>query len=216
MAIDSALHNLIEFLPNQQQKGLWLIPAAVASRLAAGRIVELSRQQTTFQRLSTCECLCVFAAQGHWALLWGRRVGYGFHWTYFDPLHDGLRSAALDLAALLADYLGSSVGSFDHCTLYQQTDDFSCGTLAILHAAAVLGLPGRLAPASIHGLHHWLLAHSAPSQPVAGGTGDTTTTKALADLLVGHGVFPHEGMERARAVISKLGTATVQKALESN
>ena len=52
------------------------------------------------------ECFCIFAAEGHWALLWGRRHGHDLHWTYLDPLSDGLRTSALILATRLTGLLG--------------------------------------------------------------------------------------------------------------
>ena len=214
-AIDHGMASLLSGLPKLEQKPIWLIPVAVATRLAAGELAELSGLLSIFRRSTIQECFGIFAAHGHWALIWGRRAGSGLHWTYFDPLSDGLRSVALDLAATLSAYLGGILGSFEHCTLYHQADDFSCGTLALLHMASALGLPGLLDGLHIQELHFWLLMHSSSNDLVARGPQDTTTSKALADLLVGHGVFPHEGLERARVVIAKLGTPAVQAALSS-
>ena len=161
------------------------------------------------------ECFCIFAAEGHWALLWGRRHGHDLHWTYLDPLSDGLRTSALILATRITGLLGGRVDSFQYSTLYVQRDSFSCGTLALLHMAAALGLPGLLMPNAVKALRLWLLRHSGSETFRAKGPADASALQQLAEFLVKHGVFPQAASERAQLVANKVGMTAIQQALNS-
>ena len=123
---------------------------------------------------STGEIVLVFQADQHWATLTATFDGVGLTWTYFD----GLRNHLIDVACHLARSFGRGLGlinrDFRVATLIEQTDGFTCGTIALLHVCAFLGFEGTLSPASVIVLHHRLLRHNctcsddAPSMDLAG------------------------------------------------
>ena len=119
------------------------------------------------------------------------------------------------LATRITGLLGGRVDSFQYSTLYVQRDSFSCGTLALLHMAAALGLPGLLMPNAVKALHLWLLRHSGSETFRAKGPADASALQQLAEFLVKHGVFPQAASERAQLVANKVGMTAIQQALNS-
>ena len=210
-----AMHSLTRDLNAIKDTAPLLISPALAAQLLAGASRSIGEDVQLGDLQCIQECFCIFAANGHWALLWGCKRGHGFHWTYFDPLSDGLRESAWTLALRLSDQLCCPTASFQHAALYAQQDPFTCGTLALLHMVAVLGLPGELQPPAVRALHFWLLRHSGVERFRATGPIDVNLHKQLSDTLIGHGVFPQAASERAQLVINKIGAAAIQQALNS-
>jgi hypothetical protein len=76
--------------------------------------------------------ICIFPAQAHWALLWGQLNVNVLRWLYCDGLPGHVDMAATELAAWISDEL--SLGwALDPGHLFQQSDDHTCGTVALLH-----------------------------------------------------------------------------------
>ena len=88
--------------------------------------------------------ICVFPAQSHWALLWGQLHVDSIQWLYCDGLPGRVNTAAMRLAARISEELSLN-WSIDPGHLFFQQDDHTCGTVALLHVGARLGL-SLLAP----------------------------------------------------------------------
>ncbi|CAK9010817.1 Modification methylase Eco47II [Durusdinium trenchii] len=210
-----AMQSLTRDLNAQKGAAPLLISPALAAQILGASISPTGSELEIGNALRISECFCIFAAEGHWALLWGCRHEGDLHWTYLDPLSDGLRSQAWTLASHLSGLLRGALVSFRHFSVYTQSDSFTCGTLALLHLAAALGLPGGLPPHAVQTLHLWLLRQSRAESFRAYGPADSTTIRQLTDVLIGHGVFPQAASERAQLVANKIGIAAVQQALNS-
>ena len=158
---------------------------------------------------------CVFAANGHWALLWAFIHHGQFHWTYLDGLPDQLTSAARLLALKITELFdGEFIDFRTDCKLHQRAPT-TCGTIALLHVCFQLGLCGLPSDEMILGLHEHLLSLVLSSDtPRVIGLGPHTVEGQLAALLVTKGVPWTVVSERAAAALLKLGSVAIQNALQ--
>lgn len=85
--------------------------------------------------------ICIFHSDGHWALLWGRLHVDTMCWKYCDGIPGFGNSTALRLASTISNELTLD-WVFDPWHQVTQIDDHTCGTVALLHVGALLGLFG--------------------------------------------------------------------------
>lgn len=172
--------------------------------------------------------ICIFAADGHWALLWGQLLHEHLHWYYCDGIQGRLLTEAQQLAKILSVEL-SLDWTFSSFSLHTQDDPFSCGSVALLHVGSLLGLFGRVTTEVVFALHEWILRHApvistAPTLTCPGKAGSvygcgpsTSDTQAqLAALLATKGVPLQLAPERASSAIAKLSSTAIQSALSQN
>ena len=161
--------------------------------------------------------ICIFAAECHWALLWGQTHDNTLHWTYSDGLSGKLFGAALALADKLSKRLGFSAWTFAERQLLCQLAPHTCGSIALFHLGLWLGLCPF--PAEAHILDFHQVALQLPvlfHHDFLYGLGPSPVESALAALLATKGVPPQAAGDRATAAIKKLGTAAVQAALQQS
>ncbi|CAK9027887.1 unnamed protein product [Durusdinium trenchii] len=164
----------------------------------------------------SAQVLCIFPADEHWALLHGIIQDGRIAWTYFDGLRDRLFEAASQLSQQLSALLGVSVTSFTSASHYTQQAEYTCGTIALLHACLALGFPGGFTEDNITRIHEHLLLHDRKADFIGyGPLGRADTLSELASLLSEHGVPAELSRDRATLVLEKLGTSLVQSALRS-
>lgn len=164
-------------------------------------------------RKSSKDVLTICEIDGHWILLVGTyQQEFGLQWTLYDGLRqshllDTASPAVKKLCQLLdLDFLGLAEGLG-----LQQTHPFTCGTVALLQMASLLGL--RLpSQAGILILHLQLLDLQRDGHIFAAGPDDVQ--KQLALLLSDKGVPLASAPDRAQQVISKLGLKQVTNILQ--
>ena len=141
----------------------------LSARLVVGTLDSQTwRAFRTLFESSTSEIVIVFQAEGHWAALVATPDGIGLSWTYFD----GLRNRLYEVARQIACKVGAGLGLINHVfresTLIQQTDGFTCGTIAILHVCAFFGLTGSLSQLATTKLHCELLTRNCKRSVIEG------------------------------------------------
>eukprot|EP00438_Fugacium_kawagutii_P000487 Skav216947 [mRNA] locus=scaffold3396:193301:197611:+ [translate_table: standard] len=160
------------------------------------------------------QVLCIFAWERHWTLLHGLVCADEIAWSHCDGIQQATPQAVMMLTALLTQSFGFEHWTLQAQRLYHQHDLFSCGTIALLHAAAVLGLYGQVQPVDILRLHTVLHGFQQPVQkeePLVAFGPDLQAQ--LAALLVTKGVPGNVAADRAGAALQKLGGHAVQFAL---
>ena len=185
-----------------------------ADNLLQGRLTkELLQLSMDFHTTSHRVC-CIFAHQGHWALLWGEAHGPDIAWSYCD----GLPGLALDAAGLIAGRLNHllQIEDWDISTLHviPQHAPHTCGSVAILHLGLCLGLFGIPSAESVLKLHHWLLDLPLTGHRYATGLSADQLTR-LENLLHDHGVPQSAVRDRAQLVINKLGVSAIMESLSA-
>ena len=162
------------------------------------------------------QILCIFPADERWALLHGIIQSEGISWTYYDGLRDRLLSSARLLSRQISSWLGLSAVDFDARSLFTQNEEYTCGTIAIIHACLALGFPGSFTEDHILRIHAHLLRRDRKGDFVGSGpTGRAETLSELAALLHDHSVPADQSRDRATMVIDKLGASLVQSTLRS-
>eukprot|EP00435_Cladocopium_sp_Y103_P021134 s799_g5.t1 len=213
--ISWTLHSLLSLVPHELKP--LVIPPKLAHALLAGLLPTSLPLGAAFAK-SDDRIICVFPHQGHWALLFGQLHGTLLRWQYCDGLPGQANWAAHHLAALISSEL-SLDWSIDPGHLFPQLDAHTCGTVALFHVGALLGLFGIPSREAILDLHHWL--HHRPAlglshfDPWVYGSGPTTVDvqAQLAALLATKGVPTSNAADRASAAIKRLGASAIQTAL---
>jgi len=98
----------------------------------------------------------IFQIDHHWSLLFGVVEPIGIRWVHYDGLNHHSTAGALRLSQGVTALLGFQSLAFDCQCHFSQRDDFTCGTIAILHLASALGLRGHLTSEALDRLHHLL------------------------------------------------------------
>ncbi len=160
VALGPFLDNTMVGLDDQ---AIWISLLAIKEQLRDGDLPPVLR---TFFESSTQEIVVVFQAHGHWATLTATPDGIGLAWTYFDGLRHHLIDVARHLAWVVGFGLGLTNHSFRATTMIEQTDGFTCGTIALLHVCAFFGFVGTLSPGATIYLHNQLLLRN-DKHPVA-------------------------------------------------
>eukprot|EP00438_Fugacium_kawagutii_P005625 Skav235143 [mRNA] locus=scaffold1072:54894:59036:- [translate_table: standard] len=168
---------------------------------------------------SNGQILCIFAFNDHWTLLRGLAYEDHIHWCHCDGLTPDDDAAARKLAFSLSTCLGVTGVKFQSQSLYQQRAPHTCGTIALLHACALLGFHGLFTEEQILDMHLALRQCSwtfePDLEPYLHGQGPPDVQTQLATLLVTKGVPGPLASDRAAAAIQKLGVSPVQQALRS-
>eukprot|EP00435_Cladocopium_sp_Y103_P031943 s1553_g8.t1 len=165
--------------------------------------------------------ICIFSCGAHWAVLFGHLQVQHLQWTYCDGLLDQAASTATRLASLISTEL-SLDWSISPCHLIRQEDMHTCGTIALFHVGALLGLHGLPSRQAILDFHAWLLHRPALGLPGLGpwiyGSGPlgSDPQAALAALLATKGVPSDMAVPRAAAALKKLTASAVQQALNQS
>ena len=158
---DQAIWTSLLAIKEQLREGS-LTPVFVHPLLSARMILgDLGKQtwralRTLFES-STHEIVIVFQDDSHWALLTATLDENGLDWTYFDGLPNRLLDVARHLARTVGDGLGLINSAFRAMTMIEQTDGFTCGTIALLHVCSFFGFVGSLSSISTIQLHRELL-----------------------------------------------------------
>ena len=161
--------------------------------------------------------VCIFPSASHWALLFGHLQGHILCWRYCDGLPGQASFVASRLAAIISTELALD-WSFEPLHLIAQRDEHTCGTIALFHAGALLGLFGLPSQQAVLDFHDWLSSRPALGllhDPWIYGSGPSTgdVQATLAALLATKGVPSDLAVERAAAAIKKLGTQAISQAL---
>ena len=169
-----------------------------------------------FHGLPACSdsLFIAFQANGHWGLLHGLLEGDQMNWTYFDGVPHLLHRHAARLATAVTRLLGLASGKWRLAGIIRQTDQYSCGTVAICHMALVLGLAGQFTPRLVEQLHLLFSCRNHKASWIS-GLGPHLPAQ-LAALLATKGVPTSAAADRAQAAIQKLGTSSVEQALRDS
>ena len=214
VTIWSSLKSFVESKPSAD------LPFIFHPKLARDILRDFSLGKTQYEALwslEVAEIFCIFAHNGHWALLHGNICGHLVSWTYVDGIPNKLITAATILAQGLSQKCNLEFVAIHAESIYTQVHPHTCGTIALAHAAEKLGLLGVFNHDQILATHHWLLAH----QPIdddsisAHGPGSPDSMHNLVELLTSKGVPGHRAKERASLIVSKLGLKEVQQAMNS-
>eukprot|EP00435_Cladocopium_sp_Y103_P034699 s2378_g9.t1 len=194
-----------------------LIHPAIASLLLSGGSIPDVLSNSLRKRLHDCDgqICCIFAAKGHWALLWGQADHSQVHWSYSDGLPALNRAEAGQLAVSLTVLLDLDQWSLDSWHLIPQHDGHSCGTIALLHACAHSGLFGLPSQEQGSTFHQWILDHLPGLGTVTAFGLPPDYQKKLVTLLVQHGVPADRATERANQITQKLGVSAIFAAFVS-
>ena len=88
---------------------------------------------------------CIFAARGHWALIWATRHHRHYVWSYHDGIFDHIRDEAHQLAMKLTGLFGGDTMDFHISHLLRQRSPTiyvrHCGTLPCLLPSWTLWTP---------------------------------------------------------------------------
>ena len=95
----------------------------------------------------------IFQVDHHWSLLFGVIIVDGILWVHYDGLDHASADKALWLGHKITQTLGLRTLGFSCRCHFAQHDDFTCGTIALLHLAAALGLRGYLPRPMLDRLH---------------------------------------------------------------
>eukprot|EP00438_Fugacium_kawagutii_P011105 Skav203176 [mRNA] locus=scaffold39:103479:107678:- [translate_table: standard] len=167
--------------------------------------------------LSTGDIHVIGELQGHWIYLHGRWSSLfdGLRWTCYDGLRmTGLRPWIQQATEKITDMLHLNHLGLSEGWGIDQLSPNTCGTVALLHLAQVLGLLPWVAATEVDDVHEWLLHRQQTDALIrAGGPGDWQ--QQLVSLLQEKGVPAAEATNRAQQVIKKLGTQQVQGLMQS-
>ena len=156
---------------------------------------------------------CIFAANQHWALLWGEKNANEIYWHYCDGIPGFSLCQAGELAGRLNNLLNIQEWEIEPFHQISQTHPHTCGAIAILHAGLCLGLFGAPSDDAVLQLHSWLL--NTPSIGIIHATGPNEISTRLTAMLVDHGVPAANAPERASQVLQKLGASAVKEAFDA-
>ena len=207
------LERFLELIP-EAEKPL-IISVATSQKILHQQPVDF---QFLFRRWlqSDGRIICIFEHNLHWTLLWGQLFDEHIHWYFCDGLANGNRVTAQFLAAQISEGL-TLTWTFSSLRLFPQEDAATCGTIALLHVASLLGFFGLPDRQAILSLHHWLV--SRPSlglgflDPWTYGYGPADAQAQLAALLATKGVPSDHAADRAAAAIKRLSLGAVQTAM---
>eukprot|EP00435_Cladocopium_sp_Y103_P035368 s1388_g9.t1 len=167
---------------------------------------------------STGLALAVYEHAGHWILLAGRSVHDIMHWRFYDGLsmapHLDTSLTARQVAFALTQCLGLGFGTCEFALLHQQSLPCTCGTVALLNAATLLGIQHLLPSTNEADLH--VLFYGLCTQASFSATGKNQVDSSLHELLISKGVPTTKVTERAKMIMDKLGAPQVQQIMKSS
>eukprot|EP00435_Cladocopium_sp_Y103_P044798 s2183_g12.t1 len=177
----------------------------------------LANWRQRFQN-SNGDALIIFETHGHWTLLAGHFTDK-LQWMHYDGLSldfsAEIHTVACEVATRLSQCLALPFGLCSPHHLVSQRLPYTCGTVALMHVAALLGVSHCLPMHDERGLHcHFQQATSEASHLFAWGKASSSDPLAL--LLVSKGVPEDKGTERAKQVRDRLGQGQIQQILGSS
>ena len=114
-------------------------------------------------------------------MLGGHFIDHQLHWTIYDGLAHRKHPEAERLAVIISDLSGSTHHSVRYNRLHDQLDDYSCGTIALVHLSSFLQVPIRA--------RTWATSAHPPSGALSSALGHHfTTLQLLAAILQEWGV----------------------------
>eukprot|EP00435_Cladocopium_sp_Y103_P049900 s843_g15.t1 len=162
--------------------------------------------------------LAVFEHAGHWILLAGRSLHDAMHWRFYDGLSPasplGVSLIATQVASALTQCLGLGFGTCEFAFLHQQSLPCTCGTVALLNAATLLGVQHMLPSTNEADLHAFFYGLCHQASFIA--TGKNQVDSSLHELLISKGVPTTKVAERAKMIFDKLGAPQVQQIMKSS
>ena len=193
--------------------------------LAPGAISGLVQASTQQGAIPTCDSdtqrkrsfVGAIEACGHWACLCLTADDQGgVEAIYLDGLGQQLFDFAQRAAVAVCLYWGKEFRVLKYRRWFSQDDGISCGTVAVAHAALVVG--GQQA-ASVKALLRLQanLESCTPALCLHSGRGGLSAAEAakLSALLVSKGVPPEKAEERVTDLTKKVGASALIQALQS-
>ena len=150
---------------------------------------------------------------GHWIFLWGFHKDHQLSWICYDGLLHFRASQVSAFVAQLMHILDQPFAGVDFARLIPQQHPHTCGTVALMHLALILGLRSGFQDTEELELHDLLL--QLPQRCSLHASGPAELQQQLSTLLVSKGVPSTDSLTRAQEALQALGTASVQEALAS-
>ena len=214
---DSAIHAAIQRLVHSAPPGWFtLAPGAISGLIRAS-----VREGISMPGWDALQGIRSFVggieAGGHWACLCLTSNDCGaVEAIYLDGLGQDLLDHAQEAARVICLHWGKKLTALKHRQWFCQDDGVSCGTVAVAHAALVVG--GQQA-ASIQALLRLQanLESGTPVHCLHSGRGGPSVAEAakLSALLVSKGVPPEKAEERVTDLTKKVGVSALVQALQS-
>ncbi|CAJ1436142.1 unnamed protein product [Effrenium voratum] len=160
----------------------------------------------------------IFAFDGHWALLVAEPDEHCFKATIFDGLDHRAHEGGHYIATTLASQWNIPCKCIQSLTYYHQQDNYTCGTIALAHLAAVLDLWPESNQPDIATWHRHLQAGNPTNEYIHAANGpcnEEEVLKQLTAILTDKGVPLDRVEERATHAIKKLGLSSIAEALAS-
>ena len=214
VSIWNALQSMTKDLPSHE------IPTLVHPQLARAILQDDWTSITTDhfnEKPAHSSILCIFEAEGHWAVLHGALCGSLVRWNYMDGIPDHVKSSAALLAVRLSKLCHLQHIGFYSETKIKQVQNHTCGTIALLHSALQLGFLGDFEANDVNWIHEWLFDHQ-PERPgtiVANGPPIPDLHDQIATLLQTKGVPANKAAERSQTIASKIGHRDLFQAMNS-
>ena len=215
---DAAIHAAIQRLVHSAPPGWFtLTPGAISGliRACARQGIALPCNEGLRDKSSFVGAI---EAGGHWACICLTSNDRGdVEATYLDGLGQELLEFARQAAQAICLYWGKDLKIIKHRQWFCQADGINCGTIAVAHAALVVG--GQQA-ASVQALLRLQtnLESSTPVHCLHSGRGGLSAAEAakLSALLVSKGVPPEKAEERVTDLTKKVGVSALVQALQSS
>ena len=168
--------------------------------------------------LAECRLLLLVEYRNHWVVLFAQGTSanpIGLCWTCFDGLDSPWKPEIFSASEALAQHLTSSLDfqlvSFNAGRLFEQTLPYTCGAIALAHAAQLCGF-GFFDPRTEYETHCGLLQlQGHPS--IITALGADPVFDQLVKLLEEKGVPTAQAPNRAKQVVNKLGQQSVKQSL---
>ena len=160
-------------------------------------------------------CILPILDTGHWSVLVVSKSAHGLKGAHFDGIPGRSQPVAEDLLQRLARTFNVAVHSFCSTAYWVQTDCYSCGTIALAHAAAFLfGGPSEAILADAASFLACMPQHIGTLYGL-GGLSEVQTQK-LQEMLLDRGVPKSQIVERVQVAIAKIGAGPIAQALGSS
>ena len=156
--------------------------------------------------------LAPFVSKGHWTLLVLCPCAEGIKGEVFDGIPRRNATSAHCLATALCSLAGKNLTSLAELTIWQQTDEYNCGAIALAHAAYRLsgaGLSDQLEIAL------QFIADFPPLPATLFGYGGLAQDQeqTLLQLLIAKGVPQAAAPSRLQQALAKIGSGPLAAAL---
>lgn len=166
---------------------------------------------------SNGDIMIIYEYDNHWTLLVGRQ-DVQLHWVHYDGLQPAPNSARSQIARQVAECISQcldfDMGACISMPSFQQQDNHTCGTIALMNMADQLQILSQLPMQDERALHAFFLAGTtACPSTTAGGKG--SVVDSLEQMLINKGVPPQHADERVKMIHDKLGFQQVQQIMKT-